>query len=108
VPQCSGMSPERGARYFPIMRTTRGIGTTVCAVLAAFFLVFGVIALTRDWARAIGSNFGLAAVFGVSAVLLWRRPGWRRVGVAFGLLILGLLVLYLVLVELHAHGHLRG
>jgi hypothetical protein len=43
-------------------------------------------------------------LLGVSAFLLWRRGGWRRAGVAFGLLMLGLVVLYIVLVELHSGG----
>jgi len=34
--------------------------------------------------------------------------GWRRVGVVFGLLMLGFVVLYIVLVELHTHGYLGG
>jgi hypothetical protein len=49
-----------------------------------------------------------AGLFGVSAVLLWRRPGWRRTSVAFGLLVLGVVVLYIVLVELRMHGYLGG
>jgi hypothetical protein len=43
-------------------------------------------------------------LFGVSAVLLWRRVGWRRAGVVFGLLMLGFVVLYIVLVEVHSGG----
>jgi hypothetical protein len=90
------------------MQTLRRTAITVCALLAVFFLVYGIIALTEDYAKGIASNFGFAAVFGISGVLLWRRPGWRRVVLAFGLLVLALVVLYIVLVELRHHGHLDG
>jgi hypothetical protein len=90
------------------MQPLRWTGVTVCAVLAVFGLVYAVIDVTKDWAGGFGRNLAVAGLFGVSAVLLWRRPGWRRTGVAFGLLILGVFVLYVVLVELHAHGYFGG
>jgi hypothetical protein len=46
--------------------------------------------------------------FAVSAVLLRRRVGWRRAGGALGMLMLGLVVLYIVLVELHSQGYFGG
>jgi hypothetical protein len=67
-------------------------------------LVYGIVYLTEGTYGPGGSNLGWAGLFGVSAYLLWRRGGWRRAGVAFGLLILGLGVLYIVLVELHSGG----
>ena len=77
------------------MTPRRQTGITVCAVLAVVSLVYAVIGLTEDWVRGFGSTLALAGLFGVSAVLLWRRPGWRRTGVAFGLLILGIVALYI-------------
>jgi hypothetical protein len=44
-------------------------------------------------------------LFGVSAVLLWRRVGWRRASVVYGLLMLGFVVEYIVLVEVESGGH---
>ena len=82
----------------------RWTGITVCAVIAVFALVYGVIELTEGLLRVGGSNLGWAGLFSVSALLLWRRPGWRRTGLAIGLLILYFVVLYLVLVEVHNHG----
>jgi hypothetical protein len=67
-------------------------------------LVYGIVYLTEGAYGAGGSNLGWAGLLGVSAFLLWRRGGWRRAGVAFGLLMLGLVVLYIVLVELHSGG----
>jgi hypothetical protein len=85
------------------MQTLRRTGIIICAALAVLSLVFAVIDLAQDWARGFGSNLAWMGLFGVSAVVLWRHPGWRRTGVAFGLLILGIVVLYIVLVELHSH-----
>lgn len=90
------------------MQPLRWTGVTVCAALALVSLVYAVIDLTEDWAGGFGSRLAWAGLFGVSAVLLWRRAGWRRVGVAFGLLMLGVVVLYIVLVELHMHGYFGG
>ena len=67
-------------------------------------LVYGVIDLTEGWLGRGGSNLASSGLFGVSAVLLWLRAGWRRAGVASGLLILYFVVLYIVLAELHTHG----
>jgi hypothetical protein len=72
--------------------------------LAGVGLVYGIVYLTEGAYGAGGSRLGWAGLFGVSAFLLWRRGGWRCAGVAFGLLILGLVVLYIVLVELHSGG----
>lgn len=83
--------------------TLRSIGTAVCAALAGISLAYGIVALTEGYARGTGSNLAFAGLFGVSAVLLWRRAGWRCAGVAFGLLMVALVVLYIVLVELHTH-----
>lgn len=82
----------------------RWIGIVVCAVLAVASLVYGVIDLSEGWLRGGGSYLAYAGLFGVSAVLLWRRPGWRRAGVASGLLIVYFVVLYIVLAEVHNHG----
>jgi hypothetical protein len=91
------------------VQTLRWTGITVCAALAGISFVYGIIYLTEDWpSRAAVSNLGWAALFGVSAVLLWRRVGWRRAGVAFGLLMLVYVVAFIVLVELHTHGYLGG
>lgn len=87
------------------MQPLRWAGITICAALAAVSLVYAVIYLTESSAGPFGSNLAFAGLFGVSAVLLWRRPGWRRTGIAFGLLILGVFVLYIVLVELRKHGY---
>jgi hypothetical protein len=86
------------------VQARRRIGIVVCAVLAAASLVYGVIELTEGWLRLGGSYLAYAGLFGVSAVLFRRRPGWRRAGVAFGLLILYVVVLYIVLVAVHNHG----
>ncbi len=89
------------------MQALRWTGITVCAALAAVSLVFGVIYVTEDWpSRAAVANLGWAALFGVSAGLLWRRVSWRRAGVVFGLLMLVYVVAFVVLVELHTHGYL--
>jgi hypothetical protein len=82
----------------------RWAGFTACAALAVVSLVYAVIALTEDWVGGFGGRLAWAGLFGVSAVLLWRRAGWRRVGVAFGLLMLGIVVLYVVLVEWQSGG----
>jgi hypothetical protein len=83
----------------------RWTGVTVCAGIAVASLVYGVIDLEEGWGLGRGGSYlGWAGLFGVSAVLLWRRPGWRRTVVAIGLLILYFVVLYLVLVEVHNHG----
>ena len=84
--------------------TWRWAGFTVCAVLAVVGLVYGIVYLTEAAYGPGGSNLAWAGLFGVSAFLLWHRGGWRRAGVAFGLLILGLVLLYIVLVELHSGG----
>lgn len=90
------------------MQPLRWTGVAVCGALAVLSFVYAVIALTEDWARGLGAWLAEAGFFGVSAVLLWRSPGWRRTAVAFGLLILGVAVLYVVLVELHSHGYFGG
>lgn len=87
------------------VQALRWTGITICAALAMYSLVYAIIDLTKDWAGGFGSNTAWTGLFGVSAVLLWRRPGWRRTGAAFGLLILGIVVLYIVLVELRHHGY---
>lgn len=86
------------------VQARRRIGIVVCALLAGASLVYGVIELMEGWLRLGGSYVAYAGLFGVSAVLLWRRPGWRRAGVAFGLFILYVVVLYIVVVEVHNHG----
>ena len=86
----------------------RWAGATVCAALAVVGLVYGIIYLTEGSTRGVVSNWAWATLFGVSAVLLWRRVGSRRVGVVFGLLMLGFVALYIVLVELRTHGYLGG
>ena len=85
---------------------TRWAGITVCAAIAGISLVYGIVYLTEGQGatRGVVSNLGWAALFGLSAVLLWRRVGWRRSGLAFGLLILVFVVAYLVLVELRSGG----
>jgi hypothetical protein len=90
------------------MPTLRQTGITVCALVAAASLVYGVIELANGSGRVGGSYLAWAGLFGVSAELMRSRAGWRRVGAYFGLLMLGVVVLYVVLVELHAHGHLHG
>jgi hypothetical protein len=90
------------------MQPLRWTGVTVCAALAVVSLVYAVTALSEDWAGGFGSRLAWAGLFGVSAVLLWRHAGWKRVGVAFGLLMLGVFVLYIVLVELRTHGYFGG
>ena len=67
-------------------------------------LAYGVIYLAKGWLGVGGSNLAWAGLFGVSAVLLWRGVNWRRVGLAFGLLILYIVVLYIVLAEVHNNG----
>ena len=90
------------------MQPLRWTGVTVCAALAVVSLVYAVTALSEDWAGGFGARLAWAGLFGVSAVLLWRHAGWKRVGVAFGLLMLGVFVLYIVLVELRTHGYFGG
>jgi hypothetical protein len=88
------------------MQTLRWTGITVCAALAGISPVYGVIYVTEDWpSRGAVANLGWAALFGVSAVLLWRRVGWRRAGVVFGLMLV-YVAAAIVLIELHAHGYL--
>jgi hypothetical protein len=82
----------------------RWVAVAACAVLAVVSFVGGLVFLTEGATRGFVSDWGWAALFGVSAVLLWRRVGWRRAGVVFGLLMLGFVVLYIVLVELHSGG----
>jgi hypothetical protein len=86
------------------VQARRWIGLAVCAVLAVASLVYGVIGLTEGSLRLGGSYLAYAGLLGVSAVLLWRRPGWKRAGVACGLLIVYFVVLYIVLAEVHNHG----
>ncbi len=86
------------------MRTLRWTGIIVCAAIAVFDFVGAVIDLTENWAGGFGRSLAITGFFGLSAVLLWRRPGWKRAGMAFGLLILGIVVLYVVLIKLRAHG----
>jgi hypothetical protein len=80
--------------------TWRWAGFTACAVLAVLGVVGGIVFLTEGSTRGVVSDWGWATLFGVSAVLLWRRVGWRRAGVVFGLLMLGFVAVYFVLVEL--------
>jgi hypothetical protein len=87
------------------VQALRWTGIATCAVLAGLSLVFGIVDLTRGWAGGTASKLGWAVLLGVSASLLWRRPGWRRAGAVFGLLILGFVVAWFVLVELHTHGY---
>jgi hypothetical protein len=86
------------------VQALRWIGITACAVLAGVSLIYGVIYLTEGRLGHGGSNLAFAGLFGVSAVLLWRRAGWRRTGLACGLLILYFFVLYIVLAEVHNDG----
>lgn len=82
----------------------RWAGFAACVVLAVVGLVFGIVYLTEGATRGVVSNWAWAALFGVSAVLLWRRVGWSRAGAVYGLLMVGFVVLYIVLAELHSGG----
>lgn len=66
--------------------------------------VYGIVFLTEGATRDVVSDWAWAALFGVSAALLWRGVGWRRAGAVFRLLMLAFVVLYVVLVELHSGG----
>jgi hypothetical protein len=90
------------------LQTLRLTGAIVCAALAVASLAYAIIALTRDWAAGLGWYLVYAGLLGVSAVLLWRRPGWRHTGVAIGLWVVGSVALYVVIVELYGHGYLHG
>jgi hypothetical protein len=59
------------------MQTLRWTGLTVCAVLTAVSLVYGIVYLTEGSAGPGGSNLAWAASFAGSTVLLWRRGGRR-------------------------------
>ena len=89
-------------------RALRWTGITVCAVLAVVSLVYALIGLAQDGGARFGWGLVWAGLFGVSAVLLWRRAGRRRAAVAFGLWVLGSVALYVVIVELHMRGYFRG
>jgi hypothetical protein len=82
----------------------RWAAVAACAVLAVLAFVYGIVFLTEGFTRGFISDWGWAALFGVSALLLWRRAGWRRAAVVFGLLMLGFVVLYIVLVEYYSGG----
>ena len=66
--------------------------------------VGGIVLLTEGDTPGVVSDWGWATLFGVSAVLLWRRVGWRCAGVVFGLLMLGFVVECIVLVEVRSGG----
>lgn len=87
------------------MHALRWTGIIVFAILAVATLVSAVIALAEDRARIFGWSMVEAGLLGILAVVLWRRPGGKRTGVAFGLWVLASVALYLVLFELHYHGY---
>ncbi len=68
--------------------------------------MYAVIDLAESEASGLLGN-SAAGLFGLSAGVLWRRSGRKRTGMAFGLLILGIVTLYVVLVEFRAHGYMR-
>jgi hypothetical protein len=90
-----------------VMQALRWTGIIFCAAIATASLVYGTVSrITEGWSRLVISDWGWAVLFGVAAVLLWRRVGPRHAIVVYGLLMLGFVGVYFVLVELHAHGYL--
>jgi len=61
--------------------------------------------VTQGRAGGFGWNMVRTGLFGVSAVLLWRRAGWERCRGGFRAVDVGKRRAYIVLAESHMHGY---